>query len=69
MRLRLALLAAVVITAVGLALGLGLSRGPRPASDTRPPNPLTPKIVACERSGKLICDRAAYVRDRFPLRR
>ncbi|MDX6480728.1 MAG: hypothetical protein QOG85_1238 [Gaiellaceae bacterium] len=34
---------------------------------------MTPKIVACERSGKLICDPAAYRRDRahgeFPLSR
>lgn len=65
MRLALTVLAAVLVTAVGLALGLGLKggRGPHAASDTRPPNPMTKKIVACERSGKLICDRAAYRRD------
>ncbi|HUZ14818.1 MAG TPA: hypothetical protein VMU72_01405 [Gaiellaceae bacterium] len=65
MRLALPVLAAVLITAVALALGLGLSggRASKAAADTRPPNPMTKKIVACERSGKLICDRAAYRRD------
>lgn len=69
MRLGLALVAAGLIAAVGLAFGLGLTGGR--ASDTRPPNPMTKRIVACQRSGKLICDRAALRRDRregsFPL--
>src|SRR5581483_10943774 len=68
-----AVLAAVLVAAVGLALAfsLGTGRSPKPVADKRRPNPLTPKIVACERSGKLICDHAAYKRDRgeglFPL--
>ena len=59
------MLGASLITAGGLALGFGLAggRAPKAAADPRPPNPMTKKIVACERSGKLICDRAAYRRD------
>jgi hypothetical protein len=72
-RLALALLGTSVIAAVGLGLGFGLAGGhaSEASADTRPPNPMTPKIVACQRSGKLICDPAAYRRDRregmFPL--
>jgi hypothetical protein len=84
---RRSLLTAALIAALGLALGLGLGGGRSPKaaapgqktatarrhqiSDKRPPNPLTKKVVACERSGKVICDPAAYKHDRaqgmFPL--
>jgi hypothetical protein len=72
-RLALPLLGAALLAAAGLALGLGASGGPatQAASQTRPPSPMTRQVVACQRSGKLICDRAAYRRDRreglFPL--
>ncbi len=66
MRRAHALLAAVLLAAVGLALALsvGGGRSPKAVADKRPPNPMTPKIVACERSGKVICDLSAYRRDR-----
>jgi hypothetical protein len=59
---------AVLGLALGLAIGVGCSANVaanRPQTSTkRPPSPMTSKIVACERSGKLICDPAAYRRDR-----
>lgn len=66
MRLTLPLLGALLTAAVGVALGLGLRGGhaSHAALRTRPPNPMTPQIVACERSGRRICDRGAYRRDR-----
>src|SRR5579871_6217387 len=66
--MKLAGLAIGFVAVVGVALALAAGGGHRPktVADT-----LTPKIVACERSGKLTCDRAAYRRDRahgeFPL--
>ena len=63
--------AAVLLAATAVALAGCASSHAHHAAATRPPNPLTKKIVACERSGKLICDRLAYRRDRahgeFPL--
>lgn len=59
-------LAVALLVALGLGLGLGLSGGhaAEAVSDKRPPNPLTKKVIACERSGKVICDPVAYQRDR-----
>ncbi len=58
---RLVFLGVVAIVGAGCA---GSHPSHRAAAAKRPPSPMTPKIVACQRSGKLICDAAAYRRDR-----
>ena len=58
-------LLSVVLAAVVAGAVLELTATNGPSARTSPPrNPFTKQVVACERSGKVICDPAAYRRDR-----